>query len=257
MKKLLILWMFLMPWQVLADDQALEKLFDENKATGTIVIQSDKDRTTYVWNAKRSTKRFASASTFKILNTLIAIDESVIDPDNGQFIWDGTTHEFPDWNKNLSLAMAYKVSCVWCYQKLAEQIGARKYLHHLRRAQYGEIDVPFAGTTFWLDGSFRVSAVEQIRFLRSVYNREFPYKGSSYDALGSIMLADSTPNYRLYAKTGWARRVNPEIGWYIGYVETSTDVWFFATNLNIQSPVDLPLRRKITLEALQAKGIIP
>lgn len=251
------MWALLMPWQVLADDQALGKVFNENQAIGTIVIQSDKDRTTYVWNAKRSTQRFASASTFKILNTLIAIDEGVIDPENGQFAWDGTIHEFPEWNKNLSLAMAYKASCVWCYQKLAEQIGATKYLHHLRRAQYGEIDVPFTGTTFWLDGSFRVSAVEQIRLLRSVYNRELPYKGSSYDALGSIMLADFTPNYRLYAKTGWARRANPEIGWYIGYVETSTDVWFFATNLNIQSPVDLPLRQKITLEALQAKGIIP
>lgn len=257
MKKLFILFLSLTAWHALADDQALGKVFNENQAIGTIVIQSGKDGTIYVWDDKRSKQRFASASTFKIFNTLIAIDEGIFDPVNDQFIWDGTVHEFPEWNRNMSLAMAYKASCVWCYQKLAEQIGAAKYLYHIRRAQYGEIDAPFEGTAFWLDGSFRVSAIEQIQFMKRVYNRELLYKGLSYDALKAIMQADSPPAYRLYAKTGWARRVNPEIGWYVGYVETYTDVWFFAMNLNVRSPSDLLLRQKITLQALQSKGIIP
>jgi len=257
MKKPLMLLLSLIPWHVWADDQTIEAIFKKYEATGTIVIQSYKDGTTYVWNTERSEKRFASASTFKIFNTLIAIDEGVFDPESTQFIWDGTMHEFPDWNRNMSLAMAYKASCVWCYQTLAEQIGAAKYLHHIRRAQYGEIAIPFQGTTFWLDGSFKVSAVEQIRFLRKLYQRDLPYSESSYDALESIMQANSPPAYRFYAKTGWARRVNPEIGWYVGYVVTSSDVWFFAMNTNIQTPLNLPLRQKITLEALQVKGIIP
>lgn len=256
MKKLLIFLLSLISWHVWADDQAIGEVFKKHQTTGTIVVQSYKDGTTYVWNTKRSEQRFASASTFKIFNTLIAIDEGAVDPANGQFIWDGTAHEFPDWNKNQSLSMAYKASCVWCYQKLAEQIGAAKYLHHLRQAQYGEITLPFEGTSFWLDGSLKVSAVEQIRFVRKIYQRDLPYKESSYDALESIMQTDSPPAYRLYAKTGWARRVNPEIGWYVGYIVTPSDVWFFAMNLNIKSPLDLPLRQRITLETLQAKGII-
>lgn len=257
MKKWLVILLSLISSCVWADDQTIGEVFKKNQATGTMVVQSNNHGTTYVWNTQRSEQRFASASTFKIFNTLIAIDEGVFDPVNGEFIWDGTVHEFPDWNKNQSLSMAYRASCVWCYQKLAEQIGAAKYLHHLRQAQYGEIALPFEGTSFWLDGSFKVSAVEQVRFLKKLYQRNLPYKGSSYDALESIMHAATSPDYRLYAKTGWARRVNPEIGWYIGYVVTSSDVWFFATNLNIQSPADLPLRQRVTLESLQAKGIIP
>lgn len=240
----------------LANDKAIGQLFEKNKAKGTLVIQSLNRGTTYTWDQDRSIKKLASASTFKIFNTLIAIDEGVFDPSNDVFKWDGTQYEFTDWNQNLTLANAYKVSCVWCYQKLAERIGSEKYLNHLRKAKYGEISVPFDGTTFWLDGSFRVSAMDQIQFLKQIYSRSLPYKPTSYDQLKSIMKADSPAEYQLYAKTGWARRVNPEIGWYVGYVETKNDVWFFALNMNIDAANQLPLRQKLVLDALEAKGII-
>jgi beta-lactamase class D len=70
------------------------------------------------------------------------------------------------------------------------------------------------------------------------------------------MLAEKTPNWSLWAKTGWAARNTPQIGWYVGYVETADDVWFFATNIDIRTANDLPLRQSLTREALQAKGII-
>ena len=65
-----------------------------------------------------------------------------------------------------------------------------------------------------------------------------------------------TPNYALHAKTGWAASVNPQVGWYVGYVETAKAVWFFATNIGVSDEGDLPLRQKLTREALQTKGII-
>jgi beta-lactamase class D len=46
------------------------------------------------------------------------------------------------------------------------------------------------------------------------------------------------------------------VGWYVGYVETSKNVWFFATNIEIRSEKDLPLRIKLTKAVLQTKGII-
>ena len=59
-----------------------------------------------------------------------------------------------------------------------------------------------------------------------------------------------------WAKTGWATRVKPQVGWYVGYVETSNDVWFFATNIETRNEMDLPLRQKLTREALRVKGVI-
>jgi beta-lactamase class D len=70
------------------------------------------------------------------------------------------------------------------------------------------------------------------------------------------MTVDRAPGYTIRAKTGWAERISPQIGWYVGYVETGDNVWFFATNMDIAKPDDARFRRQITLDALKIKGII-
>lgn len=98
--------------------------------------------------------------------------------------------------------------------------------------------------------------MEQVSFLKKVHLRSLPFSASSYDTLRQIMLVEQTPSYTIWAKTGWATRTQPQVGWYVGYVETPEDVWFFATNIETRDKRDLPLRQQLTLEALQAKGII-
>ncbi len=136
-------------------------------------------------------------------------------------------------------------------------MGAAAYPRHIRQAHYGQLREPFNATEFWLDGSLRVSAVQQVGLLRQLVARSLPYRASSYDTLKTIMLADSSPAYRLYAKTGWAARSEPGIGWYIGYVEVGAQTWLFALNLDTRDATDLPLRQRIALGALRAKGILP
>jgi len=47
-----------------------------------------------------------------------------------------------------------------------------------------------------------------------------------------------------------------QVGWYVGYIETEDEVWFFALNMDVLGEADLPLRKQLVREALQAKGII-
>lgn len=54
----------------------------------------------------------------------------------------------------------------------------------------------------------------------------------------------------------WATHMNPPIGWYVGYVETPTDPWFFALNLDITGPADLEQRKKLLYAALAELEII-
>jgi beta-lactamase class D len=70
------------------------------------------------------------------------------------------------------------------------------------------------------------------------------------------MTAERTPEYTIRAKTGWAQRISPQIGWYVGYVESRVNVWFFATNMEISKPDDARFRQQITSDALKIKGII-
>ncbi len=239
-----------------SDDAALALLFAKHHVNGTLVISALHADQSYVHNSQRAAERLPVASTFKIFNSLIALEEKVVNDKGTVLHWDGKQREIANWNHDQTLASAFKVSCVWCYQQMAARIGADKYRQYLHQASYGELREPFDHTRFWLDGSLQVSAQEQIRFLKQVYQRQLPFSTHSYDTLQQIMLAEQTATYRLYAKTGWATSVSPQVGWYVGYVETGKDVWFFATNIDINDAAQLPLRLSLTRAALQIKGVI-
>lgn len=239
-----------------AEDSAIADAFSQAGIDGTIVITSLGTGQTFVHNDARAATRFPIASTFKIFNSLIALEEKAVKTDE-VLPWNGQTYDFPDWNRDQTLASAFKVSCVWCYQQLASRIGKTTYRRYLKNSGYGVLKPSFQTTTFWLDGSLQVSAQEQVTFLRKLYLRQLPFSDSSYNTLRGIMLTEQTPAYSLRAKTGWAMSAVPAVGWYVGYVETAADVWFFATNIMTRDAKDLPLRQMLTKEALTRKGIIP
>jgi beta-lactamase class D len=257
MNKFFIIFLALLwPLPALAEDQVLAALFLQQRVNGTIVISSLHSGKNFIHNDPRSKQRFSTASTFKIINTLIALEENVIS-DKGKILkWNGQIYDFPDWNKDQTLESAFKVSCVWCFQELARRIGAEKYRDYLRKTAYGELREPFNETTFWLDGDLQISAIEQVNFLKKVYLRSLPFSTHSYETLQQLMLIEKTPSYTMWAKTGWATRVKPQVGWYVGYIETPADVWFFATNIEVRDKQDLPLRQQLTRGALQEKGVI-
>lgn len=239
-----------------AEDQTLASLFARHGLNGTMVISSLETGQTFVHNDRRAHERFTVASTFKILNTLIALEEQVISSQNDVLKWDGHVHDFPEWNRDQTLESAFKSSCVWFYQEIARRIGPDKYRDYLKKLEYGILEESFNITTFWLDGSLKASAVEQVDFLRKIYRQTSLFSASTSETLRRIMLQEKTPAFALWAKTGWSVRVKPQTGWYVGYVETKHDVWFFATNIEVRDNDDLPLRKDLTHAALKEKGII-
>jgi beta-lactamase class D len=239
-----------------AEDAELASLFSDAGVDGTIVIVNLDGTERYVQNEPRAAQRFPAASTFKIFNTLIALDEGALSGLQAVFHWDGRFHDFPDWNRDHTIKSAYAVSCVWCYQELARRIGGDRYRAHLARAGYGRLQEPFDETAFWLDGSLTISAEEQVAFLRQVIQQSLPYQAWSYAGLREVMLMEQGEDYSLRAKTGWAARPTPQIGWYVGYIEKPGATWIFAMNIDMRGKEDLPLRQALTRASLKAKGII-
>ncbi|MDR3089283.1 MAG: class D beta-lactamase [Desulfobulbaceae bacterium] len=237
----------------------IAKLFSNAGVTGTIVISPINEGKTFVHDDVRAGRRFPTASTFKILNTLVSLEEDVISASD-TLEWDGVSREITEWNRDQTLESAFRSSCVWYFQELARRVGVAKYKHYLATSGYGELHEPLNETTFWLDGSLKMSATGQVEFLKKVYRRSLPFKDSSYNSLRQIMLVEQNSEYALRAKTGWATKSGPPIswhvGWYVGYVETRKGTWFFAMNMDAPDQSVLPLRQKITREALRVKGII-
>ena len=157
-----------------AEDADIARLFDEAGVDGTLVIESAGTGQRYVHNEARAKQPFTAASTFKVLNTLIALEEGAIAGADEIIPWDNTRYEIEAWNQDQTLKSAFQVSCVWCYQWLARRVGAADYPPHIRQAHYGQLHQPVNVTEFWLDGSLRVSAEQQMGLLRQVVARSLP-----------------------------------------------------------------------------------
>ena len=66
------------------------------------------------------------------------------------------------------------------------------------------------------------------------------------------MLSEETENYKVWSKTGWSGKD----GWYVGYLVTNNQTWFFANHIEINNKSDLKLRKKLTMETFRILDII-
>ncbi|ABW29285.1 beta-lactamase, putative [Acaryochloris marina MBIC11017] len=235
---------------------SLAQPFQDLKVNGSILIYDLKRNRTYQHNPARNTQPFLPASTFKILNSLIALETGVIANDLAILTWDGVERSFPTWNRDLNLQTAFKVSAVWFYQVLARRIGFQRMQQWVTKVGYGNQSIGKADEidTFWLTGDLRISPTEQIQFLQRLYRNELPFSESAIATVKQIMIVEQTPEYTIRAKTGWA--LQPGIGWYVGYVEQNDNVYFFATNLDIGDQKDLPARAEVTRRSLKALNLL-
>ena len=210
----------------------------------------------YVHNESRSRQKFLPASTFKIPNTLIGLEENIIKGESHIFEWDGVDKGLAAWNRNQTLGTAFSVSCIWCYQWIAEKVGNEGYLKYLEEFHYGNLKTGSDTSNFWLEGDLAISALEQIEFIKKVYLGDLPVNKKNIDILKEIMVVEESPGYRISAKTGWANRIAVQHGWYVGYIETKEGVWLFVNNIRVTSRADLKLRKDLVIESLKLKGII-
>jgi beta-lactamase class D len=198
------------------------------------------------------------ASTFKIVNSLIALEEKVIKPSE-ILKWDGENKTFKNkviasWNSNTDIEKAFKNSTIWFYVELSKKIGRKIYKKYLKKINYGNLKLSEKGFDFWNYGDFAVSPNQQINFLLRLYKNELPFSKDNMEYVKKIMIQEKTDNYVLRGKIGWDIKKGKEIGWYIGYVEAKSNIYFFATRI-ISDTKNMPLtfsssRKTITMKLL-------
>ena len=233
----------------------LAQPFEDLGIDGSIVIYDLNGDRTYEHNPERNATPFLPASTFKILNSLIALETGVIANDLAILTWDGVERSIPTWNRDLNLRTAFSVSAVWFYQVLARRIGHEQMQEWVQAADYGNqtIGDEDAIDTFWLTGDLRITPQQQIQFLQRLYRNELPFSEGAIATVKDIMIVEQTPDYTIRAKTGWA--LQEQVGWYVGYVEQDENVYFFATNITIRDENDLAARAEVTRRCLGLLGL--
>lgn len=230
-------------------------MHDRNLA-GTVVVESLNTGKRFIYDHARAGRRYPPASSFKIVNTLIALREGAVKNEHERLSWDGKRHPYPSWNRDHDLRSAFADSCVWFYQELARRVGRETYRRYLRELQYGNAAPGSSVDTFWLDGSLTISALEQIAILKIIHRQRYLFDARHYALLRTIMVTDRAGNAVVRGKTGTVMGAVPVVGWYVGYVETGEDTWFFACNLDLAGPGQAPLRRETVYRALREIGVM-
>jgi beta-lactamase class D len=241
MKLIFLLLIFIssiIPQVKIENKNDLKKYFDDYNVKGSFLIYNLNEDKYTCYNLERCRERFLPASTFKIFNSLVGIETGIIPDSNYIFYWDSTKYQVSNWDQDLILRKAFQYSCVPCYQALARKIGMEKMKYYIESEHYGNEVLTGPIDYFWLNATLKISQFEQINFLKRFYKEKLGFSHKAIQLVKYIMLVENTSGYKLRAKTGWGtQRDSINIGWYVGYVEKDSNVYFFATNIESNNPV--------------------
>lgn len=235
----------------------LNAIFEDAGETGAVLVRRMSDRAEWTGGEARVDQRFLPASTFKVPNALIILETGIVsDPDEDLLTWDGVTRS-TGWDQDQSLRTGLRRSAVWAYQHWARQVGHDRMTARVQALDYGNnaIGDPEMLDRFWLEGPLEISAREQVNFLERLYAQALPIDVGIQAQVIDIMEHDRGEGWILRAKTGWAIRGEPDIGWFVGWLETEDDVWLFALNMDLDFETGVGVMREhLARQALIAAG---
>ncbi|MGI9140378.1 MAG: penicillin-binding transpeptidase domain-containing protein [Gemmatimonadaceae bacterium] len=157
------------------------------------------------------------------------------------------------------LATALPASAVWYYQELARRIGPDRMHDYLNRFAYGNRDISGGIYQLRLTGAARISANEQVEFLRRFHEGELGVSDRSTQIVKELLVLETGTGWTLSGKTGWAglgESDAPDIGWLVGYVERGSDVYVYALNIDIRENSDAARRLGIARAILRHLDLI-
>lgn len=204
----------------------------------------------------RCNQRIAPDSTFKVALSLMAFNQGLIKQDT-VFKWDSKKGALSDWDKDQTPKTWLTYSVVWVSQQITNQLGYPDIKRYLADFKYGNKD--FSGDPgknnglnyAWLSSSLKISAIEQLNFLKAMLNHKLPLTSEAIeDTRKNMYLGKLDNGADYYGKTGSGRHgrnerlTNPSLlrdGWFVGFIEQGNNHYIFVSNLTdkvVQATID-------------------
>ena len=213
---------------------------------GTAVVYDATNQQYTIYNRDLAFTESSPCSTFKIISSLIALENGIIEPENSTRTWSGEIFWNEDWNKDIDFPEAFRTSCVWYYRQVIDDIGQDLMKRELDRLQYGNCDISDwegrlntnnsnrALTGFWIESSLLISPVEQVEVMERIFGDNSAYSEETQAELKQVMLLpeiDGT-DITIYGKTGMGKANGIVVdAWFTGFAESTTGKIYFCVRL--------------------------
>lgn len=236
-----------------------------NGLNGTAVVYDVSDRRYTIYNSELALDRRSPCSTFKIISSLIALENGIIMPEESARTWSGEVFWNEEWNKDITFSEAFRSSCVWYYRQLADEIGMEMMQKELDKLQYGNCDISDwegrrntnnnnrALTGFWLESSLMISPKEQAEVMERIFGADSEYPEKTQNELKQVMLVSEQErtDFPIYGKTGMGKAEGIVVdAWFTGFAESTEGNIYFCVHLGRTDGMEVssPLAKEIAIQ---------
>lgn len=217
-----------------------------NGVNGAAVVYDISNRRYTMHNRDAALTRRSPCSTFKIISSLIALENGIITPEDSNRIWSGEVFWNKEWNRDIDFSEAFRTSCVWYYRQVIDDIGKDMMQKELDILNYGNCDISDwegrlntnnnnrALTGFWIESSLMISPKEQVEVMERIFGDNSNYSEEAQNELKKVMLVSEQEraDISIYGKTGMGKADGIVVdAWYTGFEESTEGNLYFCVYL--------------------------
>lgn len=213
---------------------------------GTAVLYNPNENTYQIYQEELANTRRSPCSTFKIISSLIGLEQGIIIPDASTKAWSGECFWNDDWNKDIDFDEAFRTSCVWYFREVINEIGQDAMQAELKKLRYGNCDSSDwegrlntnnhnrALTGFWLESSLKISPKEQVEVMERIFGSQSAYSQKTQEQLKQVMriTQQEQPELVIYGKTGMGKIDGVTVdAWFTGFADIAQERVYFCVYL--------------------------
>ena len=203
---------------------------------GSFVLYDNHLDSWKIYNLEEANKRIPPDSTYKIYDALLGLESGIITPEHSSMAWNGEHFSYSAWENDQDLNSAMQNSVNWYFQTMDSQLGLNKIQEFLNEIEYGNQTTSSNLKLYWSDFSLKISPIEQVELLKKFNTNGFHLHSQNVLSVKNAIKIVGTSDGTFYGKTGTGCIDGQDInGWFIGYIETSDNIYYFATNIQSDS----------------------
>lgn len=219
---------------------------DFDGINGAAVIYDSTENRYQIYNQELAFTQRSPCSTFKIISSLIALENGIIEPDHSTRTWSGEIFWNEEWNKDINFSDAFHASCVWYFREVIDEIGKDMIQEELNKLSYGNCDISDwegrlntnnsnpALTGFWIESSLLISPKEQVEIMERIFGDNTDYSEGTRNQLKQVMLLSEQKeaDISIYGKTGMGKADGIVVdSWFTGFADTVNKRIYFCVYL--------------------------